>query len=134
MPQLARFFIKAHEADMKIMVILLCYCLGLAACSQEAIISPLPPKPDEAKQAIATMFGGSASALIAKGGITLGRCIVTPAKYQPLPGQYSCTFLLLSPGGSSESRADFILTRQGWEAQPSATEDELPFPDPALNQ
>lgn len=107
-------------------------CLALAGCS-DSRVSAVPPTPEEALQAIAAMYGGSVADMIAQQRLQLGTCIRTPAQYQPAESQYTCTFALLSPGGSSESRADFIPTKQGWSASPSMTDTELPFPDPALS-
>ncbi len=108
-------------------------CLALAGCNADSRESLVPPTPEEAKHAIASMYGDSIAAKMANDRVQLGTCIRTPAQYRPAPSQYTCTFALLSPGGSSESRADFIPVRQGWRAEPSMTEAELPFPDPALS-
>ena len=108
--------------------------LVLAGCGSHARQSAVPPTPEEAKQAIADMYGDSIAAKMANDRVQLGTCIRTPVQYAPAPSQYSCTFVLLSPGGSSESRADFIPVREGWRAEPSLTETELPFPDPALHR
>jgi hypothetical protein len=105
----------------------------LTACgSQAAAIPKQPPNAAEAKQAIATMFGEGAGEMIKAHEIVLGTCIATPAKYKPKPGQFSCTFLLKSPGGTSESKVDFYFKNKAWVAQPSSTDEELPFPDPKL--
>lgn len=107
--------------------------LALAGCGDDSRPSDVPPTPEQAHQAIASMFGEGIAEKMANDRVQLGTCIRTPARYAPAPSQYTCTFALLSPGGSSESRADFIPVRQGWRAEPSLTEGELPFPDPALN-
>jgi hypothetical protein len=115
-------------------VILLSACANTEQTAIEAvaIATSKAPTNSEAKKALDNMFGPEVAELMKNNSIVLGTCIATPAKYAPRIGQFSCTFLLKSPGGSSESQADFYLTKDGWVAQPSASQDELPFPDPAL--
>lgn len=105
--------------------------LVCAGCG-DSRVSAVPPTPEEALQAIASMYGGDVADQIARQRLQLGTCIRTPVQYQPAESQFTCSFALLSPGGSSESRADFIPVCQGWRAEPSLTDTELPFPDPAL--
>jgi hypothetical protein len=116
-------------------VILLSACANAEQAAIEAVAMPTskPPTNSEAEKALGNMFGPEMAELMKGDSIVLGTCIATPAKYTPRTGQYSCTFLLKSPGGSSESQADFYLTKGGWVAQPSASQDELPFPDPKLS-
>jgi hypothetical protein len=115
-------------------VILLSACANAEQTAIEDVAIPTskPPTVSEAKKALGDLFGPDMAELMKGDSIVLGTCISTPAKYTPRTGQYSCTFLVKSPGGSSESQADFYLTKDGWVAQPSASQDELPFPDPKL--
>lgn len=106
---------------------------GLTACQPAPAIPTQPPSAAEAQRAIGEMFGPSIASMLQSGSVVLGTCLATPAKYQPEPGQFSCSFLLKSPGGSSESQADFVMSEVGWQAQPSVAQDELPFPDPQLH-
>lgn len=113
--------------------LLLLVCFVVGGCS-DSRVSAVPPTPDEALKAIAAMYGGEVADSIVQQRLQLGTCIRTPAQYQPAESQYTCSFALLSPGGSSESRADFVPVRGGWQAEPSMTDAELPFPDPALTR
>jgi hypothetical protein len=88
--------------------------------------------PNAAKIALATMFGEPVSEDIMEREVVLGTCIPTPAKYAKHKGQISCAFLLKNAAGSSESQADFYKLNGEWVAQPSSSQDQLPFPDPKL--
>lgn len=87
------------------------------------------PSPEQATQAILEMMqlvdelGGQAS-------VKLGTCI--PAVEAEHEGQIACTVAVVMGAGSSETQADFYRQGQKWVAQPSVSQDELPFPDPAL--
>jgi hypothetical protein len=118
---------------MKRLFWLMPMCFALLACSSRAATVPTqPPSAAEAKQAIIDMFGDGAAEMIGSHEIVLGTCIPTPAKYSPKKGHFSCTFLLKSPGGSSESQVDFYFKSSRWVAQPSSAQEDLPFPDPKL--
>lgn len=108
--------------------------LGLLACTQETSIPTTPPDQASAQQAIIDMLGPAGKRLLQGGRMVLGTCLPTPARFSPQPGQFSCTFLLKSPGGSSESQADFYYGESGWVAQPSMAQEILPFPDAALTE
>lgn len=62
--------------------------------------------------------------------LKLGTCI--PAVQAKHPGQVACTVALKIGAGSSETQADFYRRGNKWVAQPSSSQDQLPFPDPKL--
>jgi len=62
--------------------------------------------------------------------LKLGTCI--PAVDAKHPGQVACTVALKIGAGSSETQADFYRRGNKWVAQPSSSQDKLPFPDPKL--
>ncbi|MEO8023110.1 hypothetical protein [Polaromonas sp.] len=62
--------------------------------------------------------------------LKLGTCI--PAVQAKHPGQVACTVALKIGAGTSETQADFYRKGNKWVAQPSASQDQLPFPDPKL--
>ncbi|WP_374536869.1 hypothetical protein [Chitinimonas taiwanensis] len=118
---------------MKPSILLVLSLAGVGACTEKTVTPTQAPSPTEAQRAIGEMFGPSMANVLQSGSVVLGTCMATPAKYQPDPGQFSCSFLLKSPGGSSESQADFVMTETGWQAQPSVAQEALPFPDPKLH-
>ncbi|MGB1239714.1 MAG: hypothetical protein ACPG4U_15970, partial [Pseudomonadales bacterium] len=68
---------------------------------------PERPSADAAKVAITNYFGGPMIPIIMEQRVVLGTCIDTPQNLTRHQGQISCTFLLKSSGGSSESQVDF---------------------------
>ena len=62
--------------------------------------------------------------------VKLGTCI--PAIDAHHPGQVACTVSVKLGAGTSETQADFYRQGNEWVAQPSSSQDKLPFPDPAL--
>ncbi|MEO8387632.1 hypothetical protein [Polaromonas sp.] len=62
--------------------------------------------------------------------LKLGTCI--PAVQAKHPGQVACTVALKIGAGTSETQADFYRQGNKWVAQPSSSQDLLPFPDPKL--
>lgn len=62
--------------------------------------------------------------------LKLGTCI--PAVDAKHPGQIACSVSLKIGAGSSETQADFYRRGNKWVAQPSSSQDKLPFPDPKL--
>ena len=62
--------------------------------------------------------------------LKLGTCI--PAVDAKHPGQVACAVSLKIGAGSSETQADFYRRGNKWVAQPSSSQDKLPFPDPKL--
>ena len=62
--------------------------------------------------------------------LKLGTCV--PAVEAKHPGQVACTVALKIGAGSSETQADFYRRGNKWVAQPSSSQDKLPFPDPKL--
>ena len=88
------------------------------------------PTPEEAKAAFTEMIGDPDFLTDSK--LKLGTCV--PAIDAEHPGQTACTVAVLSAGGSSETQADFHWDGTRWVAQPSSSQDLLPFPDPKLDQ
>lgn len=89
------------------------------------------PTPSQAKIAFANMFRGTSMAeRVKQNELVIGTCVSTPAQNSQHQGQVSCTLLIKSSGGSSETQADFYQDSEVWLAQPSSSQDELPFPDP----
>jgi hypothetical protein len=62
--------------------------------------------------------------------LKLGTCI--PAVQATHPGQVACAVALKIGAGTSETQADFYQRGKEWVAQPSSSQDQLPFPDPKL--
>lgn len=88
----------------------------------------LLPSAKEAKEAIVTLMG--LTELRDAMEVKLGTCIkAVKAEHS---GQAACTVLVKIGSSSSETQADFYRDGKAWAAQPSVSQDELPFPDPAL--
>lgn len=87
------------------------------------------PSPEQATQAILEMMQ-MADELAGQASVKLGTCI--PALEAEHEGQIACTVAVVMGAGSSETQADFYRLGEKWVAQPSVSQDELPFPDPAL--
>jgi len=104
--------------------------LFAAACTASEPAPGKLPNPEEAKTAFTDMIGDPD--LLSGSTIKLGTCV--PAADAEYPGQTACTVAVLSPGGSSETQADFHWDGKRWIAQPSSSQDLLPFPDPKLQQ
>ena len=62
--------------------------------------------------------------------VFLGSCI--GAKNPTYPGQAACTAVIYSNGHGSETQADFHWNGKKWVAEPTASQDLLPHPDPKL--
>lgn len=101
--------------------------LAMAAAGPALAQDVKPPTPEQARLAVLQLFGNPQEMRAAK--LRLGTCVPTKAAAQK--GEVSCTFAMVSPGGSSESQADFYPGPGGWTAQPTEQEG-LPFPDPKL--
>lgn len=86
------------------------------------------PNQQEATDAIVTMLdlGDMQVPVTTK----LGTCI--PALEAEHPGQVACTVAISIGAGTSETQADFYRSGSTWLAQPSYSQEQLPFPDPAL--
>jgi hypothetical protein len=109
--------------------------LCIATVSAAVVAQPQPPAgklvlptPQEAKQAIVKMM--DMAALQNDMSVKLGTCI--PAVQAKHVGQVACTLAVKLGAGTSETQADFYRTGGKWVAQPSVSQDKLPFPDPAL--
>lgn len=62
--------------------------------------------------------------------VKLGTCI--PALNPTHKGQIACTVAFVIGSSSSETQVDFYRDSDRWIAQPSQSQDQLPFPDPKL--
>lgn len=129
-----------HRLKTKFLLFLVIFCGACSEGQKPSVSHDELQRPTvlEAKAAIANMFGGSMYESILKGDIILGTCILTPLEYATKNDQISCTFRLKSPGGSSDSQADFYLSKKlfadpEWIATPSSSQEQLPFPDPLLH-
>ena len=89
--------------------------------------TPALPNTQEATQALLEMLDmqGQQNA-----EAKLGTCI--PAVQAEHPGQVACTVAVKIGAGTSETQADFYRRGSQWVAQPSRSQDQLPFPDPKL--
>ena len=87
------------------------------------------PSTSEATVAIVDMFSGSG--LPQPSRVQLGTCIaaVDPSH----PGQLACTVAVTLGAATNETQLDFFKQGKQWKAQPSASQDKLPFPDPKLH-
>lgn len=85
------------------------------------------PGPKEATQAFLVMMDMQE---YKNAELKLGTCI--PAVDAKHPGQVACTVSLKIGAGSSSTQADFYRRGNKWVAQPSSSQDKLPFPDPKL--
>ena len=100
-----------------------------AAANPPAAQAGTPALPDtkEATQALLEMLDMKE---YKNAEVKLGTCI--PAVDAKYPGQVACTVALKIGAGSSETQADFYRRSGKWVAQPSTSQDKLPFPDPKL--
>jgi hypothetical protein len=103
--------------------VMLTVCLSATASAAD----PAKPSPEQARVALSEMFGDAQ--MLAHAQVALGTCL--PVANPPTQGQISCTLTVLTPGGSSETQADFYLKSGHWTSEP-ATRQDLPFPDPKL--
>jgi hypothetical protein len=100
------------------------------AYAQETRVSE-KPSAEQAAQAIAEMFGQPASVKTIQA--RLGTCV--PAVKASQKGQIACTVAIIIGAGSSETQVDFYRDPEKprrWIAEPSESQDRLPFPDPKL--
>ncbi len=86
------------------------------------------PSPKEATDAILELFG--MADMKKQATVKLGTCI--PAMDAQYAGQVACTIAVKIGASTSETQADFYRTKSKWHAQPSSSQEKLPFPDPAL--
>lgn len=85
------------------------------------------PTPKEATQAFLEMMDVPE---LATAQLKLGTCI--PAVQAEYPDQVACTAAVTVGAGTSETQVDFYRDEGKWVAQPSSSQDQLPFPDPKL--
>lgn len=99
---------------------------GAAAAQDQRLLLPSIP---EATNAIVDMFTGTG--LPRPSQLKLGSCV--PAVEASHAGQVACTVSVTIGAGTTETQADFYKQGKVWKAQPSSSQDLLPFPDPKLN-
>jgi len=93
---------------------------------------PERPTEEEAAAALGALLNLPA-AILKDATVKLGTCI--PVENASHKGQIACTAALMVGAGSSETQADFYRDPKQadrWAAQPSQSQDQLPFPDPKL--
>lgn len=106
----------------------LCLLAASATMAAPAIEKLVLPSSQEAKQAIVKMM--DMAAMQNHITVKLGTCIsALNAKHA---GQVACTLAVKLGAGTSETQADFYRVGGKWVAEPSTSQDKLPFPDPAL--
>lgn len=88
------------------------------------------PSVPEATNAIVEMFSGADIPRPSK--VKLGTCI--PAEEATQAGQVACTVAVTLGAATTETQTDFYKKGKKWVAQPSSSQDKLPFPDPALTR
>ena len=99
----------------------------ITAPAAAAATAPVLPDAKEATQAFLLMMDMQE---YKNAVLKLGTCV--PAVEAKHPGQVACTVALKIGAGSSETQADFYRRGNKWVAQPSSSQDKLPFPDPKL--
>lgn len=118
-------------------LLLLCLTVGALHAQASPVEEPAPateparltlPDQQEATEAIVKMLdlGDMQGQVTTK----LGTCI--PAMEAEHAGQVACTVAVSIGAGTSETQADFYRSGPTWLAQPSSSQEKLPFPDPAL--
>ncbi|MBC9250837.1 hypothetical protein A9179_11170 [Pseudomonas alcaligenes] len=109
-------------------LLLLCLAVATVHAETSAPAQLTLPSQQEATEAIVKMLdlGEMQDQVTAK----LGTCIAaTEAEHA---GQVACTVAIGIGAGTSETQADFYRSGSTWVAQPSSSQEKLPFPDPAL--
>lgn len=109
-------------------LLLLCLTTAGAHAETSAPAQLTLPNQQEATEAIVKMLdlGEMQDQVTTK----LGTCIA--AVEAEHAGQVACTVAISIGAGTSETQADFYRSGSTWQAQPSSSQDQLPFPDPAL--
>jgi hypothetical protein len=119
------------------LLLLLCLASGAVFAAPPSGNAPAPkaiagkltlPNEKEATAAIVKILG--LSDMQSQVAVKLGTCI--PAIDAKHAGQVACTVTVKLGAGTSETQADFYRDGAIWDAQPSTSQDKLPFPDPAL--
>lgn len=87
------------------------------------------PTVSEATEAIVDMLAGTG--LSRPYEVKLGTCVV--AEDATHPGQVACTVAVTMGAAVNENQMDFYKEGNKWKAQPSMSQDKLPFPDPKLH-
>lgn len=86
------------------------------------------PTVAEATDAIVDMLSGTGMSRPSK--VKLGTCVAAEEATQP--GQVACTVAVTMGAAVNENQLDFYRQGKKWRAQPSSSQDKLPFPDPKL--
>lgn len=109
-------------------LLLLCLTVAAAHAETSAPAELTLPNQQEATEAIVRMLDLGEM----QGQVTtkLGTCIA--ALEAEHAGQVACTVAISIGAGTSETQADFYRSDATWQAQPSSSQEQLPFPDPAL--
>ncbi len=124
---------------MRVKIIFLCF--SMATASINAVSEPVSaqattplagklalPSQQEAAQALIKIL--DMAAMRNSVTVKLGTCIsAVDAEHA---GQVACSVAVKIGAATSETQADFYRAGGSWVAQPSASQDKLPFPDPAL--
>ncbi|MBB1625013.1 hypothetical protein [Achromobacter sp. UMC71] len=98
---------------------------GTAWVQAQSLVLPTIP---EATDAIVDMLEGTGLSRPSK--VKLGTCVAAEAA--TYPGQVACTVAVTMGAAVNENPMDFYKQGKTWKAQPSASQDKLPFPDPKL--
>lgn len=88
------------------------------------------PNEQEATNALLTMMEMTDYAEQVR--VKLGTCLAVPDKEHL--GKIACTVSVHIGAGSSETQADFYRDGDSWVAEPSASQELLPFPAPKLDK
>ncbi|RBL87828.1 hypothetical protein DDE05_00105 [Streptomyces cavourensis] len=86
------------------------------------------PTIAEATDAIVDMLEGTGLSRPSK--VKLGTCVA--AEEATHPGQVACTVAVTMGAVVNENQMDFYKQGKKWKAQPSSSQDKLPFPDPKV--
>lgn len=127
---------RAWRASTVVRLVAAAWTACLVGCADAEPPSPASaapsarPTPEQALTALAARFGDES--LFRDVRVQLGTC--KPALEAAHPGQVACTVLIRSPGGSSETQSDFHWDGRQWLAEPSGSQEILPFPDPAFTR
>ncbi|MFY2569944.1 hypothetical protein [Achromobacter ruhlandii] len=95
------------------------------AQAQDLVLPTIP----EATDAIVDMLAGTG--LSRPSEVKLGTCVA--AEQASHPGQVACTVAVTMGAAVNENQMDFYRQGKTWKAQPSMSQDKLPFPDPMLH-
>ena len=105
-----------------------------AACPQPRPAPGAMPDAAQLRAAVVDMLGSEVVAALGEAprDIRTGTCVA--AVDATHPGQRACTLAIRLGAAVNETQADFHWDGCRWIAQPSTSQDLLPFPDPALDR